>query len=109
MPMMPNEVKAEAIRRSYLGRMYANVFFILDWLSESVFPVPDGLVGSVSAGDFISPVISEMLPFFFCSSSEVSIIIAGEPQFGQKRGLSIGKPSKSKPLLHKLQNIGTHG
>jgi len=75
----------------------------------AVFSVFDGSVGFVSAGggDFISLVIAEMLPFFLSSSSEVSIIVAGEPQSGQKRGLSVGKPSKLKPLLHKLQAIDT--
>src|SRR5215211_2364322 len=54
----------------------------------AVFSVFDGSVGFVSAGggDFISLVIAEMLPFFLSSSSEVSIIVAGEPQSGQKRG-----------------------
>ncbi len=66
--------------------------------------ISDGPVGFVSyvGGDSILLVL-----VVFCSSSAVSIIVAGEPQSGQKRGLSVGNPSKLKPLLHKLQNIGT--
>jgi hypothetical protein len=75
----------------------------------AVFSVSDRPLRFVSGGGggFISLVIAEMLPFSLRSSSEVSIIVAGEPQSGQKRGLSVGKPSKLKSLLHKLQDIGT--
>ena len=75
----------------------------------AVFSISSAPVGFVSGGrgDFISLAIGGMLPFFLCSSSEILIIVAGEPQSGQKRGLSVGKPSKLKSLLHKLQNIGT--